>query len=177
MPPSGKMVPLGSANNTAGSALGWPWPSINQAAGRWPPSLCKRLVMPLVVAEVDTSTNTGHPEVGKPTETGLGVNTASSPPKGATLAELPSEQCSSIAKPWLVARSWKAARQAMWWLRRITTVQVPWVRARDMATSMACSTSQGPGRRWPSQVRAAGKSDTTKGAPSLRIEPDSISPK
>ena len=130
-----------------------------------------------MVAEVDTSTSTGQPEVGKPTDTGLGVNTGSSPPNGATLAELASEQCSSMTKPWRVARSWYAAKQAMWWLRRITTVQVPWVRARCIATSMACRVNQGPGKRCPSQVSAAGKSDTTRGAPSLRMEPDSISPK
>ena len=99
MPPSGKMVPLGSLKSTAGSRLGWPWPSITHSAGSKPPSLCRRLVMPLVVDEVDTSINTGKPEVGMPTDIGLGVNTGSSPPKGAMLAVLGSEQCSIIKKP------------------------------------------------------------------------------
>ena len=47
--------------------------------------------MPLVVDEVDTSISTGKSDVGMPTETGLGVNTGSSPPKGAMLAALGSE--------------------------------------------------------------------------------------
>ena len=48
--------------------------------------------MPFVVAEVDTSTKTGSPDVGQPAEMGLGVKTGSSPPKGATLAVLASDE-------------------------------------------------------------------------------------
>ena len=55
--------------------------------------------MPLVVDEVDTSISTGKPDVGMPTDIGLGVNTGSRPPKGAMLAVFGSEQCSSIMKP------------------------------------------------------------------------------
>ena len=55
--------------------------------------------MPLVVDEVDTSIRTGRPEVGMPTDMGLGVNTGSSPPKGAMLAVFGSEQCSIIMRP------------------------------------------------------------------------------
>ena len=104
MPPKGKMVPLGSANNTAGSALALPCPSITHAAGNNFFSLNKRLVMPLVVADVDTSTMMGCFELGMPNETGLGVKTGSKPPKGATLLELGSEQCRAITMPCWVAR-------------------------------------------------------------------------
>ena len=42
----------------------------------------------------------------------------------------------------------------MWWLRRMTTVAVPYCRARGMAMSIARAVSQTPGSRWPSQVSA-----------------------
>ena len=57
-----------------------------------------------MVDEVEMSISTGSPGVGMPAETGLGVKTGSSPPNGATLAELGSEQVSSISRPWSVAR-------------------------------------------------------------------------
>ena len=60
--------------------------------------------MPLVVAEVETSTTMACFELGIPKETGLGVKTGSKPPKGATLLELGSEQCSAINMPSFVAR-------------------------------------------------------------------------
>ena len=72
---------------------------MTQAAGSNFFSAYKRLVMPFVVAEVDTSTKMGMCEVGKPYETGLGVKTGSKPPKGATLLELGSEQCNCISMP------------------------------------------------------------------------------
>ena len=55
----------------------------------------------------------------------------------------------------------------MWWLRRMTTVAVPYCRARGMAVSMACAVSQTPGRRRPSQVRQGPVSRTTSGSPGL----------
>ena len=60
--------------------------------------------MPLVVAEVETSTMMGSFELGMPKETGLGVKTGSRPPKGATLLALGSEQCKASNMPWSVAR-------------------------------------------------------------------------
>ena len=56
------------------------------------------------MAEVEMSTSTGVPPVGMPAAIGFGVNTGSSPPAGATLAELASEELSSIIRPWSVAR-------------------------------------------------------------------------
>ena len=77
---------------------------MTHSAGNFAPSRFKRAVRPFVVAEVEMSTSTGSPPVGNPAAMGFGVNTGSSPPKGATLAALGSEQASSITKPSSVAR-------------------------------------------------------------------------
>ena len=63
-------------------------------------------LLPGYLADIDSGamTKTGEPLVGMPADTGLGVNTGSNPPKGATLAVLGSEQVSSITRPWSVAR-------------------------------------------------------------------------
>ena len=63
----------------------------------------------------------------------------------------------------------------MWWLCRITTVPVPQRAARFVASSIARSTSHGPGSRRPSHVTAAGASASTSGSPSRVMEPDSSS--
>ena len=63
----------------------------------------------------------------------------------------------------------------MWCERRMATVPVPYVAAIAIAASIARSVSQGPGRRWPSQVCVAGRDATTTGSPSLRIVPLSSS--
>ena len=132
--------------------------------------------MPLVVMEAEMSTITPLSLLsGKPSAKGLGVNTAWVPPKGATLAELASEQASTISKSSCNARNKYTARQAMWWLRRMTRDDTPSSRARGVRVSMACFISQGPGRRWPSHSRAAGRSETTKGAPWARMLPVSNS--
>jgi hypothetical protein len=61
------------------------------------------------------------------------------------------------------------------WERRMTTVPVPLVAAMLAAVSSARSVNQGPGKRRPSQVCAAGRALTTSGAPVFVIAPFSIS--
>ena len=56
----------------------------------------------------------------------------------------------------------------MWWLRRMTTLAMPYRRARGTAVSMARAVSQTPGRRRPSQVRQGPVSRTISGSPALR---------
>ena len=57
----------------------------------------------------------------------------------------------------------------MWWLRRIETVHVPNFLARSTAVSIAFNVNQGPGKRMPSQVNAAGKSAMILALASLRV--------
>lgn len=79
---------------------------MSQGAGSFPPSWCNRFVRPLVVVDVEMSVTIGTPGVGMPADSGFGVKTGSSPPKGATLLALGSEQASSRSRPCSVARWW-----------------------------------------------------------------------
>ena len=146
-PPSGRIVPGGSVNRVAGSSVGRPPASSTHGPGNRLPSRRSRSDSPLVVIDVLMSIRIGSPSVGMPTATGSGVNTAVRPPNGATLAVEGSELAIVTISPRSVARWRKAARQPMWWLRRITTVAVPWTVARSTARSTALLVSQTPGSR------------------------------
>ena len=78
-----------------------------------------------MVIDALMSIRIGSPSVGMPTASGSGVNTAFRPPNGATLATAGSELARMTMSPRSVARWRNAARQPMWWLRRITTVAMP----------------------------------------------------
>ena len=63
----------------------------------------------------------------------------------------------------------------MWWLRRMTTVTTGCAASRSRAVAIARFTSQGPGRRRPSQVSAEPESRSVSGSPSRAMRPAAIS--
>lgn len=83
-----------------------------------------------------------------------------------------SELATIVTMPALVPAGRKVA---MWWLRRIATVPMPYARARLVASATARAVSHTPGRRCPSHTTAAPRSDSTSGSPAEVIRPAAIS--
>ena len=123
----------------------------------------------MLVIEVDTSIRIGSPDVGSPAAIGFGVMKGLRPPCGATATTVGSELSTTATSPASVARLRYAARHAMWCERLMTMLPVPQTRAIAVARSSARSVSQGPGRRLPSQLSAAGRRLSTSGSPDLAI--------
>ena len=93
------------------------------------------------------------------------------PPYGATLSTDGSDEASSISKSSLVALDRNAARHAIWPLRLMLTVVIPYFFARSIAKSMATAVNQTPDILFPSQTMTGPRSETTVGCPLPNICP------
>ncbi len=156
-PPSGRIVPLGSPNSTPGSSVGFPFAS----SAHGPAKPAARLVQSrghrvgrdrgrdVDQHRVALGREARRDRVGREHR----VDAAERGDAGGIRVGADEQHDSS---PRSVARFRYAARQAMWWLRRITTVPVPLrFRALGGEVQRLAATSHGPGNRWPSQVTAA----------------------
>ena len=128
------------------------------------PAARRRLVMPLVVIEAEMSTSTGSPASGKPSASGLGVNTACVPPNGATLGEVGVRAVQQPQQSLLGgARAGRRPGRRCGGCAGSRACRCPGARHRGGSVASRRCTSQGPGRRRPSHSAAAPSASRPRG--------------